>query len=219
MALKLVLAVVVATCCLAPGPAAWAADDPAGLDVPAPDVVGAWQDRQSGAFVVIARDGTWTMMNTKLPGTTPRSGNWGTAAEGSITLRTCLAAVTQLWNPTISPAAGQELLRGGFDLTMVWDLKRSESLLTGVLRAGRPRVGPDGGIADFRAWDDPGNDPVRTTWSAVLRPGPAEPLSPEIRKVLQSILQPPEGEAPLGGLFRDWAQEFGVGLGELGEGG
>jgi hypothetical protein len=132
--------------------------------------VGTWEDRDSGTLTVISPDGTWAMMNTKMPGVTPRAGNW-TAAAGGVRLRTCLAGPPQLWVAGLSEGAAQKLTSGPYDLTMAWNMRLQGAQLVGTLQAWRARWDSTGKITEFKTLDDPQNDPAAVVWAPVGRSG------------------------------------------------
>jgi hypothetical protein len=154
--------------------------------------VGTWEDRDSGTLTVISPDGTWAMMNTKMPGVTPRAGNWS-AVPGGLRLRTCLAGTPQLWVDGMPESAAQKLTSGPYDLTMSWNMKPQGGQLVGTMQTWRAHWDSTGKITDFKTYDDSQSEPAAVVWvpagGSGSDGGAASQDVPKELRTLQAILE------------------------------
>lgn len=154
---------------------------------------GVWMEREQGLVLLVDDDGTWAMVNTEMPGSTPRAGTWG-VVEGNLTLRTCLSARSQLWQEGLAERTAEQLTGGRYDLTMVYDLNRDGDNLVGACHSWQVTARPDGDIDTFMAWNNPGNRPSPVVLSHVYRVFPpiqdaaGNPTAPpELQRLLERI--------------------------------
>ena len=155
------------------------------------DFAGAWLDRERYWLTLVSVDGTWGMM-PEADGTTPRAGNWGMPERLHVTFRTCLGRESELWIGGLKARSAHDLLHGPYDLTMVWDLQWQDGLLVGTLRTWQARYSASGEIAEFKSWDDPGNDPLPVTWRPVPQPTPGQDLPRPMPSILRRLPERPD---------------------------
>jgi len=160
--------------------------------------VGAWVDPTKNTLTAIYPDGTWTMMKTDDGKSGLRAGNWSTSA-GSLSMRTHLAGIGQLWMGPLDPKWLSLLVTGPYDLSMVWQMRREGPALKGVLRSWKAGFTRSGTVASFSAWDGDANEPVRVLWVPALEvyrpitaPGGIRKAPPELVRMLE-VMQPGGG--------------------------
>lgn len=133
-------------------------------------VTGMWHDPQTGVVLAIHTNGTWVMAHPD-PAATPRAGNW--SQQGSVlTLRTHIAAASQMWDPRIPGPVVEKLISGPYDLSMVWTLQLQGESLNGTVRAGQPRVAGNA-LQSFVPYSNPGAVPAGAAFNRVPSPAPA----------------------------------------------